>query len=87
MIQVKFPVYLVRCVARGLFRAIVYPFHRVLPFFMFSFFFWFFFYEKRGKQEPAEWGAEVGNSWRTTGDIYDSWSRYQYNSFCVSLID
>jgi len=23
--------------------------------------------------DPARWSGEVGNSWRTTGDIYDAW--------------
>jgi len=26
-----------------------------------------------GVDNPATWGAEVGNSWRTTGDIRDTW--------------
>lgn len=26
-----------------------------------------------GKNDPAEWARAVGNSWRTTGDIFDSW--------------
>jgi alpha-galactosidase len=27
-----------------------------------------------GVEDPATWSAPVGNSWRTTGDISDSWS-------------
>lgn len=27
-----------------------------------------------GEEDPATWAKEVGNSWRTTGDIDDSWS-------------
>jgi len=27
-----------------------------------------------GNQDPATWGSEVGNSWRTTGDIQDNWN-------------
>lgn len=27
-----------------------------------------------GVDNPATWAADVGNSWRTTGDISDSWS-------------
>jgi alpha-galactosidase len=27
-----------------------------------------------GVQNPSEWAGPVGNSWRTTGDINDSWS-------------
>jgi len=27
-----------------------------------------------GVDDPAKWAKEVGNSWRTTGDISDSWS-------------
>lgn len=26
-----------------------------------------------GVDNPAKWAPEVGNSWRTTGDISDSW--------------
>ncbi|GLT96588.1 hypothetical protein SLE2022_141980 [Rubroshorea leprosula] len=26
-----------------------------------------------GDMHPAEWGAPVGNSWRTTNDIHDNW--------------
>lgn len=26
-----------------------------------------------GDMHPAKWGAKVGNSWRTTGDITDTW--------------
>jgi len=26
-----------------------------------------------GNEEPARWGGEVANSWRTTGDISDQW--------------
>ena len=26
-----------------------------------------------GVNEPAEWARAVGNSWRTTGDIFDNW--------------
>jgi alpha-galactosidase len=29
----------------------------------------------RGDMHPALWGAKVGNSWRTTDDITDSWER------------
>ena len=29
-----------------------------------------------GIENPAEWGAEVGNSWRTTGDIEDKWDSF-----------
>jgi len=29
----------------------------------------------RGDLHPALWGAKVGNSWRTTNDINDSWER------------
>lgn len=30
----------------------------------------------RGVEDPATWAPGVGNSWRTTGDIWDSWNRY-----------
>ncbi|XP_050255900.1 alpha-galactosidase-like isoform X3 [Quercus robur] len=26
-----------------------------------------------GQEDPATWAARIGNSWRTTGDIQDSW--------------
>ncbi|XP_023910949.2 alpha-galactosidase isoform X1 [Quercus suber] len=26
-----------------------------------------------GQEDPATWAASIGNSWRTTGDIQDSW--------------
>ena len=26
-----------------------------------------------GEENVATWGKEVGNSWRTTGDIKDNW--------------
>ncbi len=29
-----------------------------------------------GVDDPATWAPNVGNSWRTTGDIRDQWSRY-----------
>lgn len=29
----------------------------------------------RGVDDPALWAREVGNSWRTTDDINDSWAR------------
>lgn len=32
-----------------------------------------FFY--RGVDDPALWAGKVGNSWRTTDDISDSWVR------------
>ncbi|KAJ4462381.1 putative Alpha-galactosidase 2 [Paratrimastix pyriformis] len=36
-----------------------------------------------GVEDPATWSADVGNSWRTTGDIEDSWESMiwiaQYN--------
>ena len=28
-----------------------------------------------GVDNPATWAREVGNSWRTTGDIHDSWDK------------
>jgi alpha-galactosidase len=27
-----------------------------------------------GVEDPATWAPEVGNSWRTTGDISDNWN-------------
>lgn len=34
-----------------------------------------------GEENPWEWAPQVGNSWRTTGDISDNW-----NSF-VKILD
>ena len=31
-----------------------------------------------GVDDPATWAGDVGNSWRTTGDIHDSWERMMY---------
>ncbi len=28
-----------------------------------------------GVDDPATWAGSVGNSWRTTGDINDSWDK------------
>jgi alpha-galactosidase len=32
-----------------------------------------------GVHTPALWAANVGNSWRTTGDIRDNWDYMMYN--------
>ncbi|KAF5939451.1 hypothetical protein HYC85_023710 [Camellia sinensis] len=29
--------------------------------------------QERGQENPATWAASIGNSWRTTGDIKDTW--------------
>ena len=29
----------------------------------------------RGVDDPALWAGKVGNSWRTTDDINDTWAR------------
>ncbi|KAK3010804.1 hypothetical protein RJ639_012743 [Escallonia herrerae] len=43
----------------------------------------------RGDMHPALWGAEVGNSWRTTNDITDTWesmvSRADMNEYYAEL--
>ena len=36
----------------------------------------------RGVDDPALWARKVGNSWRTTDDINDTWARY--NSVFIS---
>lgn len=36
-----------------------------------------FFFSTRGDMHPALWGAKMGNSWRTTTDIGDTWERYK----------
>ncbi|KAK2986006.1 hypothetical protein RJ640_024402 [Escallonia rubra] len=42
-----------------------------------------------GDMHPALWGAEVGNSWRTTNDITDTWesmvSRAEMNEYYAEL--
>jgi hypothetical protein len=30
----------------------------------------------RGQDDPALWAGKVGNSWRTTDDIEDTWKRW-----------
>jgi len=32
-----------------------------------------------GQEDTAEWAPLVGNSWRTTGDIDDSWQSALHN--------
>ena len=32
-----------------------------------------------GEQETFKWAADVGNSWRTTGDIQNKWSSMREN--------
>ncbi|KAK0574385.1 hypothetical protein LWI29_022796 [Acer saccharum] len=29
--------------------------------------------QERGQDNPATWAPSIGNSWRTTGDIKDTW--------------
>lgn len=37
----------------------------------------------RGQEDPATWAVDIGNSWRTTGDIEDNWNRFLFfNGFC-----
>lgn len=30
----------------------------------------------RGIDDPAKWAGKIGNSWRTTDDINDTWTRF-----------
>jgi len=32
-----------------------------------------------GEEDTVNWGPEVGNSWRTTQDIFDGWSSVEFN--------
>jgi alpha-galactosidase len=32
-----------------------------------------------GREKPYEWGSSVGNSWRTTIDIFDHWQSFLHN--------
>jgi len=32
----------------------------------------------RGQEDPATWAGDIGNSWRTTGDIQDNWKRFLF---------
>lgn len=36
----------------------------------------------RGEDDPALWAGDVGNSWRTTNDIEDTWARLEFLLFC-----
>lgn len=38
-----------------------------------------------GLEDPAEWAGPVGNSWRTTGDIHDSWDNMLLNAIFNSV--
>jgi alpha-galactosidase len=38
-----------------------------------------------GVDSPALWAANVGNSWRTTGDIGDNWNSMLQNIDIVRL--
>jgi hypothetical protein len=38
-----------------------------------------------GVDQPALWAANVGNSWRTTGDIQDNWKSMLHNIDIVRL--
>jgi alpha-galactosidase len=31
-----------------------------------------------GQEDPATWAGDIGNSWRTTGDIQDNWKRFLF---------
>lgn len=32
----------------------------------------------RGVEDPALWAGKIGNSWRTTNDINDTWARLNF---------
>ena len=38
-----------------------------------------------GVDSPALWAPDVGNSWRTTGDIQDNWTSMLHNIDIVRL--
>lgn len=41
-----------------------------------------------GNNEPWLWARNIGNTWRTTGDIYDAWEgRFDYSIGLVDIID
>jgi alpha-galactosidase len=41
-----------------------------------------------GNNEPWLWAKNIGNLWRTTGDIYDAWEgRFDYSIGLVNIID
>ncbi|KAI8021367.1 hypothetical protein LOK49_LG03G00194, partial [Camellia lanceoleosa] len=46
--------------------------------------------QERGQENPATWVASIGNSWRTTGDIKDTWksmtSRADENDVWASYV-
>lgn len=33
----------------------------------------------RGQEDPATWASSYGHTWRTTGDINDTWERFGSN--------
>lgn len=43
------------------------------------------FLSNRGDLHPALWGGKLGNSWRTTNDISDTWERYYTLSVSICL--
>jgi alpha-galactosidase len=41
-----------------------------------------------GNNEPWLWARNIGNLWRTTGDIYDAWrGRFEYSIGLLDIID
>lgn len=61
------------------------PTYSQLSMFIWNYFFSIIIYDNsslalicRGDLHPALWGDKLGNSWRTTNDINDSWERYRF---------
>src|SRR5258707_10184758 len=40
-----------------------------------------------GQSKPWTWAKDVGNLWRTTGDIYDQWDGRIANGYSLSVMD
>lgn len=40
----------------------------------------------RGVDDPALWAGSVGNSWRTTDDINDTWVRLEISISCIPSV-
>ncbi|XP_009609462.1 alpha-galactosidase 3-like [Nicotiana tomentosiformis] len=39
-----------------------------------------------GVDEPAKWAGKIGNSWRTTDDINDTWARFYISTSYLIIV-
>jgi alpha-galactosidase len=56
-----------------------------LPIFLMYYMLYSILYLEWGVDSPALWAGNVGNSWRTTGDIQDNWKSMLHNIDIVWL--